>query len=321
MNFFSPEVLIGRVIGLVIGFTLHEWAHAWTAYRLGDNTAYYQGRLTLSPRAHIEPMGIILALIAGFGWARPVPVNPRAFYPNEKRGLVIVSLAGPLMNLFFALAVGVLIRLLTVGGMFEGQPRILVSSGELIQKGIGTAGALTFVYNVLAIPLAAAGMLNPVIAGAAMALSSVSVVGNSLLLRRWRRGGRGPVAPGQRLPRAAGPSRLPRSMCRPRSPGAQHRSWHGRANRPARVTSAPCSNKMAPMPMSRAPRGSCACRRRPPPPHPALRRVGRPLLAVCQARSVDIGVPVIGLALQIVGAALRQVGAPPRSRPVGSAIA
>lgn len=149
MNFFSPEVLIGRVIGLVIGFTLHEWAHAWTAYRLGDNTAYYQGRLTLSPRAHIEPMGIILALIAGFGWARPVPVNPRAFYPNEKRGLVIVSLAGPLMNLFVALAVGVLIRLLTVGGLFEGQPRILVSSGELIQKGIGTAGALTFVYNVL----------------------------------------------------------------------------------------------------------------------------------------------------------------------------
>jgi len=149
VNFFSPEVLIGRVIGLVIGFTLHEWAHAWTAYRLGDNTAYYQGRLTLSPRVHIEPMGIILALIAGFGWARPVPVNPRAFYPNEKRGLVIVSLAGPLMNLFVALAVGVLIRLLTVGGLFEGQPRILVSSGELIQKGIGTAGALTFVYNVL----------------------------------------------------------------------------------------------------------------------------------------------------------------------------
>lgn len=148
MNFFSPEVLIGRVIGLVIGFTLHEWAHAWTAYRLGDNTAYIQGRLTLSPRAHIEPMGIILALIAGFGWARPVPVNPRAFYPHEKRGLVIVSLAGPLMNLLVALAAGVLIRLLTVGGLFEGA-RIPVGSGEIIQRGVGTAGALTFVYNVL----------------------------------------------------------------------------------------------------------------------------------------------------------------------------
>lgn len=149
MSFFSPEILIGRVIGLVIGFTLHEWAHAWTAYRLGDNTAYAQGRLTLSPRAHIEPIGIILALIAGFGWARPVPVNPHAFYPNEKRGLVIVSLAGPLMNLLVALAVGVLIRLLTAGGLFEGEARVLLGSGELIHKGAGAVGALTFVYSVL----------------------------------------------------------------------------------------------------------------------------------------------------------------------------
>jgi Zn-dependent protease len=102
LHFFSIEVLLGRVIGLVLGFTLHEWAHAWTAYRLGDQTAYYRGRLTLDPRAHIEPLGIILALVAGFGWAKPVPVNPAAFYPNEKRGLVMVSLAGPVMNLLIA---------------------------------------------------------------------------------------------------------------------------------------------------------------------------------------------------------------------------
>jgi Zn-dependent protease len=108
----SIEMLIGRVIGLVIGFTLHEWAHAWSAYRLGDYTAYNQGRLTLDPRAHIEPLGIILALVAGFGWAKPVPVNPRAFYPDEKRGLVIVSLAGPVMNLLIAAVGSVLIRTL-----------------------------------------------------------------------------------------------------------------------------------------------------------------------------------------------------------------
>jgi Zn-dependent protease len=149
VNFFSLEILIGRVLGLVIGFTLHEWAHAWTAYRLGDNTAYYQGRLTLNPRAHIEPIGIILALFAGFGWARPVPVNPRAFYPNEKRGLVIVSLAGPLMNLLIALALGIGVRLLTTSGLFETQWRVLVDSGELIRKGVGAAGFLTFLYNVL----------------------------------------------------------------------------------------------------------------------------------------------------------------------------
>lgn len=116
----TQEILLGRVIGLVIGFTLHEWAHAFTAYRLGDNTAYRQGRLTLDPRAHIEPLGIILALIAGFGWARPVPINPRAFYPHETRGLVIVSLAGPVMNLIIAAVFGSAIRLLSAAGMMPG---------------------------------------------------------------------------------------------------------------------------------------------------------------------------------------------------------
>ena len=144
----SIEVLLGRVIGLIIGFTLHEWAHAWSAYRLGDNTAYFQGRLTLDPRAHIEPIGIILALIAGFGWARPVPVNPRAFYPNEKRGLVIVSLAGPVMNLLLAVGFGFVIRLMIAGSLLESRFGIL-RSGDWVEIGIGSSGAFTFLYHVL----------------------------------------------------------------------------------------------------------------------------------------------------------------------------
>lgn len=116
----SIEILIGRAIGLLLGFTLHEFAHAWTADRLGDRTPYYQGRLTLDPRAHIDPMGIILALLVGFGWARPVPVNPRAFYPNETRGLMIVSLAGPVMNLLIAIVVGLVVRVLVGGGVLGG---------------------------------------------------------------------------------------------------------------------------------------------------------------------------------------------------------
>jgi Zn-dependent protease len=106
----SLETLLGRAIGLLIGFTLHEFAHAWTADRLGDRTPYYQGRVTLDPRAHIDPIGIALALLAGFGWAKPVPINPSAFYPNEKRGLVIVSLAGPVMNLLIGIVVGLILR-------------------------------------------------------------------------------------------------------------------------------------------------------------------------------------------------------------------
>lgn len=112
----SLDTLLGRVIGLLIGFTLHEFAHAWTADRLGDRTPYFQGRLTLNPRAHIEPMGLILALLVGFGWAKPVPVNPRAFYPNETRGLMVVSLAGPVMNLIIAVVVGLAIRALLSAG-------------------------------------------------------------------------------------------------------------------------------------------------------------------------------------------------------------
>lgn len=104
-------VLVGRAIGLVIGFTIHEFAHAWSAFRLGDSTAYFQGRLTLDPRAHIEPIGIILALLVGFGWAKPVPFNPSAFYPHEKRGTMLVALAGPVSNLILAIIFGLGLRL------------------------------------------------------------------------------------------------------------------------------------------------------------------------------------------------------------------
>jgi len=145
----SIEILLGRVVGLVIGFTLHEWAHAWSAYRLGDMTAYRQGRLSLDPRVHIEPIGIFLALVAGFGWARPVPVNPAAFYPNEKRGLVLVSLAGPVTNLLIAGFVALFIRMMAAGGLVEGATRVLVGSGELVEIGIGSAGVITFLYRVL----------------------------------------------------------------------------------------------------------------------------------------------------------------------------
>lgn len=149
MTNLSIEILLGRVIGLVLGFTLHEWAHAWSAYRLGDLTAYRQGRLTLDPRAHIDLLGIMLALLAGFGWARPVPVNSRAFYPHEQRGLMIVSLAGPVMNLIIAFAFGIVVRLLTAGSLIEAQARYLVGSGDRVSIGIGSSSAVTFAYEVI----------------------------------------------------------------------------------------------------------------------------------------------------------------------------
>ncbi len=111
------SVILGRVIGLIVGFTLHEYAHSRSAYELGDRQQVYSGRLTLDPRAHLEPVGIILAILVGFGWAKPVPVNVNAFYPNEQRGLMLTALAGPVTNLIIGMVVGVAMRLLQVVGI------------------------------------------------------------------------------------------------------------------------------------------------------------------------------------------------------------
>ncbi|MBZ0317371.1 MAG: site-2 protease family protein [Anaerolineae bacterium] len=124
LDILVPWRLIGRILGLIIGFSFHEFAHAWTADRMGDSTPRFQGRLTLDPRSHIEVWGIVMAILTGFGWAKPVPVNPRAFYPNERRGLLIVAAAGPLMNLVIAAVLSLPVRLLLlavdVNDIYEG---------------------------------------------------------------------------------------------------------------------------------------------------------------------------------------------------------
>ncbi len=87
-------------IAVVVFFVLpfHEMAHAFTAYKLGDNTAKYMGRLTLNPLKHIDWIGALMILLVGFGWAKPVPVNSRNF-ENPKRDMAITAVAGPLSNL------------------------------------------------------------------------------------------------------------------------------------------------------------------------------------------------------------------------------
>jgi len=86
---------------------LHECAHGWVAYKLGDNTAKYNGRLTLNPITSIDPVGALFLLLFGFGWAKPVPVDSR-YFKNPKRDMAITALAGPVSNLLASL-VGALI--------------------------------------------------------------------------------------------------------------------------------------------------------------------------------------------------------------------
>ena len=103
---------------MVIAFTVHEFAHAWTAVRLGDDTPRRDGRLTLNPIRHIDPWGALMLIICGFGWAKPVRVNSYAVTSKNRAGMMLVSAAGPLSNLLMALAAGVLLRF----GIASAQP-------------------------------------------------------------------------------------------------------------------------------------------------------------------------------------------------------
>ena len=103
--------LIARSIVLIIAFTVHEFAHAWTANHFGDDTPRINGRLTLNPLAHLDPLGSLLLLVVGFGWAKPVPVNPYLLRRRSSAALMWVSLAGPASNLLLAILAAIPFRL------------------------------------------------------------------------------------------------------------------------------------------------------------------------------------------------------------------
>ena len=88
---------------IVISLPFHEFAHGFIANKLGDDTAYYQGRLTLNPFAHLDLFGTISMVLFGFGWAKPVPVNPARFRCNMRLGMALTALAGPVSNLILSL--------------------------------------------------------------------------------------------------------------------------------------------------------------------------------------------------------------------------
>ena len=104
---FIDKLLI--LPGIIIGVTLHEAGHAYSSYWLGDPTPKAQGRLSLSPCAHMDPLGFIFLLIAGFGWGKPVEINPY-YYKNKRRDELIVSLAGVTVNLIIAVVFALITR-------------------------------------------------------------------------------------------------------------------------------------------------------------------------------------------------------------------
>ena len=106
--------LAAFAVALIVGITVHEFSHAWSATQLGDYTARGQGRLTLNPIRHLDPLGTILIFVAGFGWGRPTPVTPSNIRIGERAGMAVVALAGPISNMVVASLAALPFRLGTV---------------------------------------------------------------------------------------------------------------------------------------------------------------------------------------------------------------
>lgn len=144
--FFGDSItsMLATLLAVLVAITFHETAHGYVAYSLGDTTAKDQGRLTLNPLAHLDPIGALLMFIAGFGWAKPVPVNPFYFKGDRTRGMMLVSIAGPLTNL----ALSFLAYFIYVAGSgFYSIPFLSVFLRSMVTLNIYLA-----IFNLIPIP-------------------------------------------------------------------------------------------------------------------------------------------------------------------------
>lgn len=137
----APTLAVAIILGLAIGIVLHEAAHATSAYYLGDDTAYRAGRVTLNPASHLDVLGSLMLVMAGFGWGKPTPVVPSKLR-GGLFGPVAVALAGPVSNLL-VVAVCAVLYLLPV---FQSGNLVLVVAA------VAYANALLFIFNLIPIP-------------------------------------------------------------------------------------------------------------------------------------------------------------------------
>jgi len=135
------DLLLIQAPVILLSLTVHEYFHGWTANKLGDPTAKMQGRLTLNPIAHLDILGTILMFVVGFGWAKPVPIDPRNF-KDPKKDTILVAIAGPLSNLAMALVAGIALRYM-IPKMVSGQ-----ISSEGVYPVIAIILILTLFYGI-----------------------------------------------------------------------------------------------------------------------------------------------------------------------------
>jgi len=133
---------------VLVALPIHEFAHAFVAVKLGDPTPRLQGRYTLNPLVHIDPIGAILILIAGFGWAKPVQWNPNNISIDQRLGSILVAIAGPLSNLALAALSLLVLRLLF---LVDAAPTIVLPLQEFVGVFV-YINVLLFVFNFLPVP-------------------------------------------------------------------------------------------------------------------------------------------------------------------------
>jgi Zn-dependent protease len=147
----DSQAILGKILmipAILIAFTFHEFAHAIVADRLGDKTPRFQGRITLNPVSHIDPMGFILILIVGFGWAKPVQTNPSA-YKNYYKDDLKVSLAGPMANMILGLVFAIFAVLFFKFSSNQGNLNQVIGS---IIYFTGSINCMLFFLNLVPIP-------------------------------------------------------------------------------------------------------------------------------------------------------------------------
>ncbi len=147
-NLFDPNRLVTLGILFLTSMPFHEWAHAWAALQLGDDTAARRGRLTLSPLAHLDPIGTFSLVLFGFGWGKPVPVSPYRLRGDMRRSYALVSIAGPLSNLMLAMLAAIPFRLGWLG--FYGGSSI-ISLQDILMRFI-TINLALMLFNLIPFP-------------------------------------------------------------------------------------------------------------------------------------------------------------------------
>ena len=148
---FGKEQLLSFIVSipaLLLAITVHECAHGWAAYYMGDHTARYSGRLSLNPLRHLDPIGALCMLFFHFGWAKPVPINPM-YFRNRRAGIIKVSLAGPVSNFILGLISCILLYVFSYFVPMNSMLSSFVLS-ILLQSVYMNAGLM--IFNLIPIP-------------------------------------------------------------------------------------------------------------------------------------------------------------------------